>query len=99
MALIYRNAQQVFIWLGSHKQPVDKNHEQKLGNAKNFDKGARHAAEIKLEYFLHSLIQEEYWKRAWIIQEVGVASNHGVQRIRIKGLERFHELVPRTKSK
>lgn len=74
MAFIYRRAQQVVIWLGSHKQPVDKEHEEKLGYAKSVDTRAKHLAEIKLEYFLHNLIHEGYWNRAWVIQEVGMAS-------------------------
>ncbi|CZR65228.1 uncharacterized protein PAC_15128 [Phialocephala subalpina] len=74
MAFIYRRARQVVIWLGSHKQPVDKEHEEKLGYAKSVDTRAKHVAEIKLEYFLHGLIHEGYWNRAWIVQEVGMAS-------------------------
>jgi hypothetical protein len=74
MAFIFRRARQVVIWLGSHEQPLDEQHEQKLGYAKSVDKRAKHAAEIKWEYFLHRLSQEGYWKRAWIIQEVGMAS-------------------------
>ncbi|PMD61526.1 uncharacterized protein K444DRAFT_662576 [Hyaloscypha bicolor E] len=74
MAFIFRRAQQVIIWLGSHQQPVDEQHEKKLGYTKNVDQRAKHAAEIELEYFMHRLVHEEYWKRAWIIQEVGMAS-------------------------
>ncbi|TVY15560.1 Heterokaryon incompatibility protein 6, OR allele [Lachnellula arida] len=74
MAFIYRRAQQVIIWLGSHQQPVDEQHEQKLGYTKNVDQRGKHTAEMGLEYFMHSLVHEEYWKRAWIIQEVGMAS-------------------------
>jgi hypothetical protein len=74
MAFIYRRARQVVIWLGSHNQPVDKEHEQKLGYAKSVDTRAKQLAEIKLEYFVHGLIHEGYWNRAWIIQEVGMAS-------------------------
>jgi hypothetical protein len=74
MAFIFRRAQQAIIWLGSHQQPVDEQHEKKLGYTKNVDQRAKHAAEIELEYFMHRLVHEEYWKRAWIIQEVGMAS-------------------------
>ncbi|EPE31154.1 hypothetical protein GLAREA_04121 [Glarea lozoyensis ATCC 20868] len=74
MGFIYRRARQVVIWLGLHNQPVDKEHEQKLGYAKSVDTRAKQLAEIKLEYFVHGLIHEGYWNRAWIIQEVGMAS-------------------------
>ncbi|KAK0122165.1 hypothetical protein ONS95_010425 [Cadophora gregata] len=74
MGFIYRRARQVIIWLGSHQQPVDEQYEKTLGYTKNVDQSAKHAAETRLEYFMHRLIHEEYWKRTWIIQEVVMAS-------------------------
>jgi hypothetical protein len=37
MAFIYRRAREVIIWLVSHQQPVDEQHESKLGYTKNVD--------------------------------------------------------------
>ena len=75
MVDIYSRAKTVRMWLGNHKGPrwvekageLDWHGEWAIGHAKRHFPSAR--------YWLYRLASEEYWKRTWIIQEVGMASN------------------------
>lgn len=76
MAFIYRRAQNVLIWLGNHEPPAGV--ERRLQRPYEWYDGStpwkKSAGWKKVEPFLWQLIHQEYWKRAWIIQEVGMAS-------------------------
>ncbi|KAH9208123.1 heterokaryon incompatibility protein-domain-containing protein, partial [Leptodontidium sp. 2 PMI_412] len=75
MSFVYSRAQEVLIWLGEHKAPYwiessapsEWRDDWAVRKAKaSWWTGATHA-------FLYGLVHEEYWKRAWIVQEVGMA--------------------------
>ena len=75
MGSIYSRAKNVLVWLGDHKAP------RWVENSKSIDWaggwGVAHATLFPRAamYWLYLLSEEEYWKRCWIIQEVGLASN------------------------
>jgi hypothetical protein len=86
MADIYRRAQRVLVWLGIYEdpelpKPKTTSRRISLNIRKREDKGRdSKAQEIKvkedkgrqtLEY--QTLCQKPYWKRVWIVQEVGAA--------------------------
>jgi hypothetical protein len=75
MTFIYGRAKTALLWLGNHKGPRwvegadewDWSGEWAVAHASRFPLAAK--------YWLYRLAEEEYWKRAWIIQEIGMASN------------------------
>jgi hypothetical protein len=74
MAFIYSRAVEVLVWLGSHKPP-DTMDKMKADHWREAHKvSPQEAVWMPLEPFVYRLIHEEYWKRAWIIQEIGMAS-------------------------
>jgi hypothetical protein len=74
MPFIYSRAKEVLVWLGQHKpprwveqsEPSDWTGNWAVERANEYWPAAR--------YWLYRLIQEEYWKRTWIVQEIGMAS-------------------------
>jgi hypothetical protein len=76
MPFIYRRAKEVLVWLGPQEPPKEvflkKDSLSSLSNpaAKTVD----HSFWRSIEYWVYQMIYQEYWKRAWIIQEIGVAS-------------------------
>ncbi|KAL5312856.1 hypothetical protein ACEPPN_019282 [Leptodophora sp. 'Broadleaf-Isolate-01'] len=76
MAFIYRRAQNVLIWLGNHEPPAGVGRRLQRPHEWYDDSTPwkKSAGWKKVEPFLWQLIHREYWKRAWIIQEVGMAS-------------------------
>jgi hypothetical protein len=75
MTFIYSRASNVLIWLGYHKPPrwVEKSEELDwTGGWATAHASLYPQAAI---YWLYLLAEEEYWKRCWIIQEVGMASS------------------------
>jgi hypothetical protein len=76
MAFIFRRAQQVLIWSGNHKPPerVRLRLQRPRDWIDDSTREKKSAAWKKAEPFLWQLIHEEYWKRTWVIQEVGMAS-------------------------
>lgn len=74
MSFIYSRAREVIVWLGDHKPPrwVEQGDiSQWQGNW-----AVRKANDYwpVTKYWLYLLTQEEYWKRCWIVQEIGIAS-------------------------
>jgi hypothetical protein len=75
MASIYSRAEEVYVRLGKHTPPryilefeeSEMSIDWLLGNAEMYWPATH--------YWLYRLIEEEYWKRCWIIQEIGMASN------------------------
>jgi len=75
MNSIYSRAENVLVWLGAHKPPRWVENSKSLDWAGGW--GVAHATLYPHAalYWLYLLSEEEYWKRCWIIQEVGLASN------------------------
>jgi hypothetical protein len=75
MTVIYSRARNTLIWLGYHKPPrwVEKSEELDWTG----DWAVAHASLYPQAaiYWLYFLCEEEYWKRCWIVQEVGMASS------------------------
>lgn len=75
MTFIYSRAKTVLMWLGNHKAPrwvegadeLDWSGEWAVAHASRYPLAAK--------YWLYQLAEEEYWKRTWVIQEIGMASN------------------------
>ena len=75
MTFIYSRASNVLIWLGYHKPPrwVEKSEELDWTGAWAIAHASLYPQAAI--YWLYLLTEEEYWKRCWIIQEVGMASS------------------------
>jgi hypothetical protein len=93
MDFIYGRAQNVLVWLGNHKPPPwieDGNISDMISDWSS----GRYDTWVETMYWLHQLIHKEYWKRVWIIQEIGMA--HALEIYfgsrSIKWME-FYELV------
>lgn len=100
MSLIYRRAQRVLISLGKHTPPhwVSESNPSTWTSAwidttvdYNWD---------STRYWLEQLMLEEYWKRCWVVQEIGLGLSIEVyaQRTSIPW-ERFIELTTKYGSK
>jgi hypothetical protein len=75
MTFIYSRASNVLIWLGNHKPPrwVEKSEELDWTGGWAVAQASLYPQAAK--YWLYLLSEEEFWKRCWIIQEVGMASS------------------------
>ena len=75
MPLIYSRAKTTLMWLGKHEAPrwVERADELDWSGGWAVTHASRYALAAK--YWLYRLAEEEYWKRTWIIQEIGMASN------------------------
>ncbi|CAM1511753.1 Fc.00g092660.m01.CDS01 [Cosmosporella sp. VM-42] len=75
MTDIYSRAKTVRMWMGIHLAPrwVEKAHEKDWSGDWAISYAARYPRSTM--YWLYRLAEEEYWKRTWIVQEVGMASN------------------------
>ena len=69
MPFIYMRAKTVLVWLGVPEDGTD----QLWKWEKNFDKSGNFIAGDADEILLYTLCDNPYWKRVWIIQEVGLA--------------------------
>jgi hypothetical protein len=69
---IYGRAQTVLVWLGNHRPPscIEDSNISDIAPDSSLEV---YDTWIKIMYWLHQLIHEEYWKRVWIIQEIGMA--------------------------
>ncbi|KAG4439850.1 hypothetical protein IFR05_004663 [Cadophora sp. M221] len=75
MTFIYGRAIATLVWLGNHKGPrwvegaegLDWSGEWAVAHASKYSLAAKR--------WLYLLSEEEYWKRTWIIQEIGMSSN------------------------
>ncbi|KIW04984.1 hypothetical protein, variant [Verruconis gallopava] len=75
MGFIYRRARRVFVSVGSHtpprwiqaSDPVTWNTSWALENAQSYGASTL--------YWLNTITLEEYWRRCWIVQEVGLAQD------------------------
>lgn len=81
MAFIYGRAKQVIVWLGQHQEndtTCDLGAFSSVGLSRgkaSYDNSAWDHCWTSVRPLLYQLIHEEYWKRTWIIQEIGMASN------------------------
>jgi hypothetical protein len=75
MPLIYSRAKTTLMWLGKHEAPrwVEGADELDWSGGWTVTHASRYALAAK--YWLYRLAEEEYWKRTWIIQEIGMAFN------------------------
>jgi hypothetical protein len=96
MDFIYGRAQTVLVWLGNHKPPsciwcVEDSNISGIYSDSSLEV---YDTWVETMYWLHQLIHEEYWKRVWIIQEIGMARTIEIYfgRRSIKWLE-FYKLV------
>jgi hypothetical protein len=75
MTFIYSRASDVLIWLGYHKPPRWVEKSEELDWAGEWAVALASLYPHAAVYWLYLLSEEEYWKRCWIIQEIGMASN------------------------
>ncbi|KAJ9657254.1 hypothetical protein H2201_008235 [Coniosporium apollinis] len=81
MAFIYGRAERVIVWLGRHQEhnaACDLGAFSSVGLSRaepNYDISAWNPCWTSVGPLIYRLIHEEYWKRTWIIQEIGMASN------------------------
>jgi hypothetical protein len=75
MTFIYSRASNVLIWLGYHTPPrwVAKSEELDWTGGWAVERASLYPQAAM--YWLYLLGEEEFWKRCWIIQEVGMASS------------------------
>jgi hypothetical protein len=75
MTLIYKEASQTQVWLGEHKPPrwVEQSTDPDWGG--NWAISKANAFPQAAIYWLYRLSEQEYWKRCWIIQEIGMAND------------------------
>jgi hypothetical protein len=74
MSFIYSRASNVLIWLGNHKPPRWVEKSEGLDWAGGWAVSQASLYPQAAIYWLYLLSEEEFWKRCWIIQEVGMAS-------------------------
>lgn len=72
MNQIYRRAKEVLIWLGPHEWNPSLDMKA-LPNRISKNEDLRANAWRQLEPWIWKSVHNEYWKRAWIVQEVGAA--------------------------
>jgi len=77
MAFVYRRAKEVLVWLGPQEPPLDLSSKKdgSIWTSANPDEARVDPFWYSMEYWVYQMIYQEYWKRAWIIREIGVASN------------------------
>jgi hypothetical protein len=75
MTFIYSRASDVLIWLGYHKPPRWVEKSEELDWAGEWAVAHASLYPHAAVYWLYLLSEEEYWKRCWIIQEIGMASS------------------------
>ena len=76
MNLIYRRAMEVIVWLGAQQAPKEVNLDWMAWWASappNIDKTYHEDRWHKAVPWLFGLMHANYWKRAWIVQEIGEA--------------------------
>jgi hypothetical protein len=77
MSFIYERAKEVNIWLGEHPQlDATCNLETLAIGETSSTSVAWSSCRASVEYLMHRLIHAEYWKRTWIIQEIGMANDN-----------------------
>jgi hypothetical protein len=74
MSFIYSRAKEVLVWLGQHKPPRWVEQSESSDWTGNWAVERANEYWPAARYWLYRLIQEEYWKRAWIVQEIEMAS-------------------------
>ena len=75
MAFIYSRSVEVVVWLGSHKSPDYMTTMNAYHYHEEHKIPLQETAWMSIEPFIYRLTHEEYWKRAWIIQEIGMATS------------------------
>ncbi|KAE9376518.1 hypothetical protein N431DRAFT_435819 [Stipitochalara longipes BDJ] len=77
MSFIYERAREVNIWLGEH-QNLDAtcDLETLAAGETSYTRAAWSSCRASVEHLMYHLIHEEYWKRTWIIQEIGMANDN-----------------------
>lgn len=75
MAFTYSRAKEVWVWLGHHKPPrwVEQSKPAEWPEGWAVDHAQKYWGSSM--YWIYRLVHQEYWKRAWIVQEIGMASN------------------------
>ncbi|MCJ1388124.1 hypothetical protein MMC18_000969 [Xylographa bjoerkii] len=76
MSLIYRRAAEVIIWLGPHQAPKEvdlKKMARWAFAAPNIDRTYHEDWWHEAVPWLFDLMHANYWKRTWVIQEIGEA--------------------------
>jgi len=69
MAFVYQRAAEVLVWLGTREAPTSKDI---LLASSQWNDGV--LGKVQVESWLYDLINQEYWKRTWIIQEICMAN-------------------------
>ncbi|KAI9170633.1 Heterokaryon incompatibility protein [Paramyrothecium foliicola] len=75
MTTIYNRARTVRMWLGNHLAPRWVENADELDWSADWAINHANAYPASAKYWLYRLLIEDYWKRTWIIQEVGMATN------------------------
>ncbi|KAL1597182.1 hypothetical protein SLS60_008764 [Paraconiothyrium brasiliense] len=78
MSFTYSRARQVLLWLGQHKPPrwIENSIPVQWHDAFGVTHANKYPGPVK--YWIYRLVHQEYWKRAWIVQEIGMASSISV---------------------
>lgn len=77
MPFVYRRAKEVLVWLGPREPPIDLLLKKDgMSSLVNLEATIADLSFWRsMEHWIYLMIYQEYWKRAWIIQEIGVASS------------------------
>ena len=75
MSFIYSCADEVLVWLGHHQAPrwVENSRPTQWHGPWAEDLADRYWGSAA--YWIYRLVHQEYWKRSWVVQELGMAKS------------------------
>lgn len=107
MADIYRRAQRVLVWLGiidAIEHPRPKNSSRGVGfrltpKVPERETKTQEEKGREEEEYHRALCQKPYWKRVWIVQEIGVAADLELHwDLRPRGAKKLNQLIAKSES-